>query len=164
MLTGYMLVPDVAGESVRAEHEDEIDVHSIDWSIAQGTAAQVGRGRSQSRAQVGSVNIGKFYDASSPYLALACMQGKSFDEIVISVRKDSGDVHLDYLKITMTNVTITSYGMLPSSKSDVASDSLVIEERVCLTCEKIAILYTVQADDHSAGDEHEIEYDISAGV
>ena len=159
MLTGYMLVPDVPGESVRADHEDEIDVHSVDWTISQGSAAQVGKGRSQARAQVGAVNVMKFYDASSPYLALACMQGKSFDEIVISVRKDSGEAHLDYLVITLTNVTISSYDMVPTPEN-----SLVIEERVGLTAEKVKILYTVQADDHSAGDEHEIEYDIAAGV
>lgn len=159
MLTGYMLVPDVPGESMRADHEDEIDVHSIDWTVSQGSAAQVGRGRSQSRAQVGSINLMKFYDASSPYLSLACMQGKSFEEIVISVRKDSGEAHLDYLVITMENVTISSYDMMPT-----APENLVIEERIGLTCEKIKIVYVVQADDHSAGDEHEIEYDIAAGV
>jgi len=30
--------------------------------------------------------------------------------------------------------------------------------------EQIRLLYIIQADDHSAGDEHEIEYDIAAGV
>ncbi|MEM9496441.1 MAG: type VI secretion system tube protein Hcp [Pseudomonadota bacterium] len=159
MLTAYMLVPDVPGESVRADHEDEIDVHSIDWNVSQGAAAQVGRGRSMSRAQVGPFNIMKFYDASSPYLALACMQAKSFEEIVISVRKDSGEAHLDYLTITLKHVVISSYDMLPTSEN-----SLVIEERVGLTAEECVIKYTVQADDHSAGDEHEIEYDISAGA
>ena len=159
MLTGYMLIEDIPGESLRADHEDEIDVHAITWNISQGAAAQTGRGRSQARAEVGSVNVGKFYDASSPYLALACMQAKSFDEIVISVRKDSGEAHLDYLVITMENVVISSYDILSTPP-----DSLTIEESVGLTCEKISIKYTVQADDHSAGDEHEIEYDIAAGV
>ena len=39
----------------------------------------------------------------------------------------------------------------------------LISERVGINTEKINILYTVQADDHSPGDEHEIEYDIVAG-
>lgn len=158
-LTGYLKVPDIDGESLRTEHEDEIDVHSIAWEITQGTAAQVGRGRSQSRAQVGNLAFLKFYDSASPYFALACMQGKSFDEIVLCVRKDSGEAHLDYLKITMTNVTISSYNMLPTS-----DEGQVIEEEIKLTFEKINIVYTVQADDHSAGDEHEIEYDIAGGA
>ncbi len=159
MLTGYMLIDDVPGESVRADHEDEIDVHSIDWIIQQGATAQVGSGRSLARAQVGAVKVNKFYDASSPYLALACMQGKDFPEVTIAVRKDSGEAHLDYLVIKMENVVVSGYEILPTPQ-----DSLVIEEHVSLTCEKISILYTVQAEDHSAGDEHEIEYDISAGA
>ena len=158
-LTGTLLLPDIGGESVRAEHEDEIDVHAIDWGIAQGAKSQTGKGRSQGRAEVGPISVSKLTDASSAYLALACMQGKSLDECVLTIRKDSGDAHLDYLIITMTNVTISSYSMLPT-----APDSLVIEERVSLTFEKVKYLYTVQADDHSAGDEHEIEYDIAAGV
>lgn len=159
MLTGYMKIEDIPGESLNAEHEEEIDVHAIEWTISQGAAAQTGRGRSQARATMGAVKVAKFYDASSPYLALACMQAKSFDEIIIAVRKDSGEAHLDYLIITMTNVVVSGYDVLPTPQ-----DSLTIEENVSLTCEKINIRYTVQADDHSAGDEHEIEYDIAAGV
>jgi type VI secretion system secreted protein Hcp len=158
-LTGYLLVPDVAGESQRAEHEDEIDVHSIEWGITQGAAAQMGRGRSKARAEVKTLKLNKFYDASSPYLALACMQGKSFDEVVLSVRKDSGEAHLDYLIITMTNVIVSDYFILPTGP-----DELQIEEMVGLAFENVTVKYTVQADDHSAGDEHEIEYDIAAGV
>lgn len=158
-LTGYLLVPDVGGESFRADHEEEIDVHSIQWDIAQLAKAQVGRGRSQSRAEISAISMGKYYDASSPYLALACMQGKSFDEIVLMVRKDSGEAHLDYLQITMTNCAISSYSMLPTD-----DDGQVIEELIGITFEKVKIKYTVQADDHSAGDEHEIEYDLAAGV
>lgn len=158
-LTGYLLVPDVAGESFRADHEDEIDVHSIQWDIAQLAKAQVGRGRSQSRAEISAISMRKYYDAASPYLALACMQGKSFDEIVLMVRKDSGEAHLDYLAITMTKCAISVYSILPTN-----DDSQVIEEMIGITFEKIAVKYTVQADDHSAGDEHEIEYDLAAGV
>ncbi len=158
-LTGYLLVPDVAGESQRSDHEDEIDVHAISWGISQGAAAQMGRGRSKARASVSTLTVSKYYDASSPYLALACMQGKSFDEIVLSVRKDSGEAHLDYLVITMTNVIVSDYTILPTPE-----DGLQIEEGVGFAFENVKVLYTVQADDHSAGDEHEIEYDIAAGV
>lgn len=158
-LTGYLLVPDIAGESVRAEHEDEIDVHSMNWNVSQASTAQTGKGRSQARAIVGALTCSKYYDASSPYLALAAMQGKSFDEIVLSIRKDSGEAHLDYKVVTMKNVTISDYTVLPTPE-----ESMVIEETVSFTFEEIAIKYTVQADDHSAGDEHEIEYDVASGV
>ncbi len=157
-MTGFLKIPDIPGESVRADHEDEIDIHSIDWGVSRQQSAATGSGRSRSRADVRSVSLGKFYDASSPYLALACMQGKSFDEIVISLRKDSGDAHLDYLRITLSNVVISGYDVNTPPEGSQLADT------VRLSFEKINILYIVQADDHSAGDEHEIEFDVFAGV
>lgn len=157
-LSGTMLIPDIAGESRRAEHEDEIDIMSIDWNMSQASNMQQGSGRTSSRATVNPVGITKIYDASSPYLALACMQGKAFDEIVISFRQDSGEAHLDYLKITLMNVVISSYSLNGSAMGEEISDS------ISLSFEKVKKIYTVQADDHSSGDEHEIEYDVSAGA
>jgi type VI secretion system secreted protein Hcp len=77
------------------------------------------------------------------------------------VRKDSGEAHLDYLIVTLSNVIISSYTMEGSGPKE--SDDDMIVETVALSCEKIGVKYTVQADDHSAGDEHEIEYDLIAG-
>lgn len=160
-LTAYLKIGDIAGESQRAEHEDEIDIHDIQWNIEQGSAAQVGRGRARARAQVDALLLSKFTDASSAYLALACMQGKSFPDMVLSVRKDSGDAHLDYLIITMENVTISKFETCGIGDNE---DGQMIEECLGLVFENVTYKYTVQADDHSAGDEHEITYDIAAGV
>lgn len=161
-LTAYMKIPDIAGESQRVDHEEEIDVHDIEWVIEQASVAQVGRGRSQSRAQVDALKFRKYYDASSPYLALACMQAKSFDEIILMVRKDSGEAHLDYLTITMTNCIISQYHVLGQGSAE--GTNQMIEEQAALAFEQVNIKYIVQADDHSAGDEHEVEFDIAAGV
>lgn len=159
-LTAYLAIGDIAGESQRADHEDEIDIHDIEWNIEQAAAAQVGKGRSRARAQVSNLMLRKYADAASVYLGLACMQGKSFPDMVLSVRKDSGEAHLDYLIITMENVTIAKYEVLGTG--DASGD--MIEEMIGLAFENVTYKYTVQADDHSAGDEHEITYDIAAGV
>ena len=39
----------------------------------------------------------------------------------------------------------------------------MIKEEVSMSFEEIAVVYVVQADDHSAGDEHVVEYNIVAG-
>ena len=154
---GHLKVPDIEGESVRADHEGEIDIFGASWSVVQETSATQGRGRVQGRAHASAFTFQKYMDASSPYLTLACLQGKSFDEVVFSVRKDSGEAHLDYLVVTLTNVIVSSYDMSGGGDQQ-------IMETVSLMAEKVKILYTVQADDHSAGDEHEIEYDLVAGA
>jgi type VI secretion system secreted protein Hcp len=102
----------------------------------------------------------KRLDASSPYLALACVRGRSFDEVVLSVRRDSGDAHLDYLVITMENVLVAGYEMM----NDADDVDQAVTEQVALSFDKVTYKYTVQADDHAAGDEHEVEFDVVSAV
>ncbi len=160
-LTGYLKTDDIGGESKRSGHEDEIDVHGVHWKIAQSSSSARGSGRTQSRAQVSELICYKELDASSAYLALACMQGKSIPEMVLALRKDSGEAHLDYLTITMTNCVISGYEMINDGTDD---EKQVVSEMVSLSFESVKFVYTVQADDHSSGDEHEIEFDIVAGA
>ncbi|MEL6837925.1 MAG: type VI secretion system tube protein Hcp [Pseudomonadota bacterium] len=160
-LTGYLLIDDIPGESKRAEHEDEIDVHGVHWNIEQMSSAARGSGRTQSRAQVDSLTCFKETDASSVYLALACMQGKSIPSAKLALRKDSGEAHLDYLIITMENVVVTKFEMANDGSDE---NDQVVTEKLSLSFESITMKYTIQADDHSAGDEHEIEFDIVAGA
>lgn len=157
-LTGYLHIPDIPGESKTADHEGEIDIHDIHWQFAREAAAITGRGRSRARSEVSPLVVSKLTDAASPYLILANLQGKAIPEITLSLRKDSGDAHLDYLVITLTNCMITGVEL-----GTLHSDGTITEE-VAITSEQIKVLYTVQADDHSAGDEHEIEFDIVRGV
>jgi len=160
-ITGYLKIEEIPGESLRAEHEDEIDVHGAHWRIAQKSGTSMGSGLTQARAEVGSLTVHKFYDAASAYLAHSSMRGTSFPEMIFYARKDSGEAHLDYLTITMTNCIISGYEM-DNDGSD--PDVQMISERVSIAFEKVKIMYTVQAEDGSAGDEHEIEYDIVAGA
>lgn len=148
-ITAFMKIPGVDGESTYAEHEDEIDVHDIAWGIERLSTASVGRGRARARTDMSPLSVAKFTDASSPYLALAVKQGKFFDEVVVSVRKDSGEAHLDYLIITMENVILSSY--------DIGTDEngQLIEE-VEIDFEKATLKYTQQNSDGSAGGEHEV--------
>ena len=156
-MTGYLKIDDIPGESRRADHEDEIDVHDIIWGIEQ--AAQVGRGgRARARAEVDDLVCMKEYDAASPYLALAAAQGKVFDEAVVTVRRDSGDAHLDYLTITLTDVLVSEYELLGT---DPDRGDGVLVEAVALRAEKVTIRYVVQEDDQSRGDEHEVEIDVT---
>ena len=160
-LTGYMKIDDIPGESVRADHEGEIDIHGIQWKAAQASSEGRGSGRTQSRAQVSAFTCHKVMDSSSPYLALACMQGKSIPEIVVSIRKDSGEAHLDYLTVKLENCIISSYEMMNDGSDE---NDHILSEVVSISFEMITETYVEQSDDHSAGSEHQIEFDITAGM
>ena len=163
-LTAYLKLPDIEGESKLSDHEGEIDIHRVHWRIAQGSSASLGSGLTSARAEVWPIYLDKWCDASSPYLALVAMQGKTMEEGVLMFRKDSGDAYIDYLQITMTNLIISSYEML-NEYTFPEEPLLRIPERVGISFEKVKVLYTVQAsEDGMAGDEHEVEYDIVAGA
>lgn len=160
--TGYLKIEGIDGESKRADHEGEIDCFGVEWSVAQSSSAATGSGRTRGRAKINDFTFHKWMDAASPYLALACMQGKAFEEIVFMARKDSGEAHLDYLVVTLKKCIITSYQMAQSSEEEEGSD--MVKEAVAVSFEEITYKYVVQADDHSAGDEHEVEYNVVAAA
>ena len=94
------------------------------------------------------------FDSSSNDLALAAAKGKSMDEVTITFRKDTGEDQMDYLVYTLKDVLISSYSM--SSGGETPMESL------SLNYTNIKGVYVKQADDHSAGSEHEFEYDLRA--
>ena len=158
--TGYLKIEGIDGESKRADHEGEIDCYGVEFSASQMSSSSVGSGRTPGRATLSDFTFHKWMDASSPYLMLACSKGKSFSEIVFTVRKDSGDAHLDYLIITLTNCIISGYKMAQNAPE--AGSSEMVSESIEISYEKLNFKYVVQSDDHSKGDEHEVEYDLVA--
>ena len=149
----FMEVPDIAGESHDKEHQGWIDLDSFYYPVERDQRETTGRGRARGRAVVGPVVIGKQGDVASVYLNLATLQGKSFDEIVIEIT-DGSKLKFRYV---FSNVVFTSYTH-EAKEGDVGTD-----ESVGMQFENIQVLYIETNEDGSAGDEHEIEYDIVAG-
>jgi type VI secretion system secreted protein Hcp len=158
--TGYLKIEGIDGESKRADHEGEIDVFGVQFEAKQMSSSSVGSGRTRGRATLSDFSFNKWLDAASPYLMLACAKGKSFAEIVFTARKDSGDAHLDYLIITLENCIISSYNMQQNAPEEGSNE--LVSETISVSYEKVTFKYVVQADDHSKGDEHEVEYDLVA--
>ncbi|MEM9578654.1 MAG: type VI secretion system tube protein Hcp [Pseudomonadota bacterium] len=153
-ITGFLRIEDIPGESQRADHEDEIDVHDIRWGIERSMPASIGRGRVRSRAKVKPLVVQKYYDAASPYLARTASQGRSFAEATLTLRKDSGESHLDYLTITLENVVISSYEVA-SNRDDMAD--LLLEEEIAMDFERATLRYKTMNADGSVGTLHEVE-------
>lgn len=158
--TGYLKIEGIDGESKRADHEGEIDVFGVQFEAKQMSSSSVGSGRTRGRATLSDFSFNKWLDAASPYLMLACAKGKSFAEIVFTARKDSGDAHLDYLIITLENCIISVYQMSQNAPEEGSNE--LVSESISVSYEKVTFKYVVQADDHSKGDEHEVEYDLVA--
>lgn len=163
-IAGYIHCDDVPGESKVFEDEKNIDVQGVEWDVVQASSAMTGSGRSRGRPTISEMSFRKLCDASSPYIALAAMQAKSFPEIKFVALKASGTELMPYLTITLSNCMFSRYKMMVDEEDLFKNERNDILESISISFEKIDILYVVQADDHSKGDEHQIEFDVPAGV
>jgi len=102
---GYLKLGDIKGESTDAKHKDWILIQSVSQSI---TRASAGGGRATGATRALSSLPGS-------------QGGKAFDEIIFHVRKDSGEAHLDYLKITMAKA-LQANRVLPRATVEFVND------------------------------------------
>ena len=145
----------LSAAAICATHLSRLAEEIVIWSTTQFRFVKL-----SDKFTTGSSIMPQKRNPISSELMLACAKGKSFAEIVFTVRKDSGDAHLDYLIITLTNCIISGYRMAQSATEEANQE--VISETIEISYEKLNFKYVVQADDHSKGDEHEVEYDLVA--
>ena len=150
---GYLKIDDIKGESQRTDHEEEIIIASFSFGASRSTFRNSGGQREPGLPDLQAVSISKDYDASSPYLALACLNGKNLGEVVLTLRKDQGDAHSDFLTVTMSNTMVESY----STSGAVGANPM---DTFSLSFDKIKVKYLQDTDDLTAGNEHEVEYDV----
>ena len=158
-ITAFLKVPDVPGEVTDSQHEGAIAVHGLAWAVSNRVEG-AGTARRRSRAQVENLTAMKYIDAASPHLAVAALIGKLFPEVVLTVRRSGGETAFDYLVITLRNCRIEGVELFHDDHEDLTG---LIHEEVELGFEGIAISYVEQADDGSAGDTQEMEYDLRTG-
>jgi type VI secretion system secreted protein Hcp len=103
----FLKIAGVDGESTDKSHKGEIDVLSWSWGMSQSGTTHLGGGGGSGKVNVQDITLTKYVDASSPALMLGCCKGTHLDQAVLVVRK-AGDSPLEYLKITMKEVIVSS--------------------------------------------------------
>ena len=87
--------------------KDGIDVLAWSWGMSQSGTFHTGGGGGAGKANFQDISITKWIDKSSPILQLYCANGDHFPSAELIVRK-AGKTPLEYIKIKMTKVLITS--------------------------------------------------------
>ena len=81
------------------------------WGIANSGNAQIGGGAGAGKASCHDLSLTKYVDKASPKLMLNCAKGTHIPKATLFVRK-AGDKPLEYIKITMTEVLVSSVSAL----------------------------------------------------
>lgn len=142
----FLKIDGIQGESTDAKHKDQINVLSWSWGETLATAAG-GKGK----VSVQDFSFSKAVDKASPKLMLACASGQQIKDAVLSCRKAGGSQ--DFLKITLTEVAITSYEIADAAAVD-PTDQFV------LRFAKIQFDYVQQKPDGTMGASAEAGWDV----
>jgi len=139
----FIKLGDVGGESTDSVHAGEIDVLSWSWGLSQSGTTHMGGGGGSGKVNVQDINLTKYVDKASPKIMMACCNGKHYSEATLVVRK-AGENPVEYVKIRMTDLLITSVSTGGSGDED------RLTENVTLNFAKVSVDYTPQKKDGTA--------------
>ena len=153
----FLKLDDIKGESADDKHTGEIDVLAWSWGLSQTGTTHMGGGGGAGKVSVQDISITKYLDKSSPNLLLACCNGKHFKEGLLTVRK-AGEKPLEYLKVTMKEVLVSSIQSGGSGGED------RLTENLSLNFAEFKVEYTPQKADGSGDAAVEAGFNIAKNV
>lgn len=152
----FIKIGDIKGESKDAVHKTEIDVLAWSWGISNSGSAHMGGGAGAGKVNVQDLSFTKYVDSASPPLLMAGCKGTHYDTADLVVRK-AGDTPLEYIKIQLTEVMVTSVSTGGSGGED------RLTENVTLNFAKFKFSYQKQAAKGAKQDGAiDVVYDIAA--
>ena len=114
-----------------------------------------GTGSGAGKVSFQDIVITKRVEKSSPVLALHCANGKHIATGLITARK-AGEKPLEFLKIKLTQVLVSSYQLGASHGDDIPQESITLNFATILKT------YTPQAPDGTAQGAVEQGWDLKA--
>jgi type VI secretion system secreted protein Hcp len=138
----FLKMDPIKGESRDGKHPNEIDVLAWSWGASQSGTTHMGTGGGAGKVNVQDMSLTKYVDKASHLLLSACCKGTHFTEALLTVRK-AGDKPLEYIKVTMNEVMVTSVSTGGSGGED------RLTENVTLNFAKVKFEYTPQKADGS---------------
>jgi type VI secretion system secreted protein Hcp len=153
----FLKIDGIPGESVDSKHKDEIELVSFSWGVTQsGPGPGAGVGAGAGRAKFKDFQVVMHVSKASPQLFLATVSGKHLKEANLSVRRAGGKEQLEYLKIKLTDVFITSF------EEDAGGDEP--QETIAFNFRRIDVNYAPQQPTGALGAAVSASWDLSANV
>jgi type VI secretion system secreted protein Hcp len=149
----FLKIEGIDGVSADAKHKGEIDLESWSWGQTQSGARAAGGG-------AGKVNMQDFHAVmkvckASPRLMLACATGQPIQKAVLTCRQ-AGTDQQEYLKVTMTDLLVSSYQTGGNGHGGVPTDQF------SLNFARIEFEYREQRPDGTLGGAVKAGYDLKA--
>lgn len=157
----FLKIDTVSGETADTSktQKDAIDIVNWNWGMTQTGTTHVGQGGGAGKVNVQDIHITKYTDKSSPVLMSACCTGKHFKNALLTVRKAGGADALEYIKLTLEDVMVTSVTTGGNSGSDER-----LTETVTLNFSRFKFEYHTQTATGGAGPGSSLGYNIAGNT
>lgn len=149
----FLKLAGIDGESKDHKHAGSIQIESFSWGLSQTGGFSSGGGGGAGKANFNDISCMKYVDKASASLMYCCAAGKHIPDGLITVRK-AGEKPLEYLKIKLTDVLISSVQWGGSSGGDLVTESL------SLNFAKVKVEYQEQLPDGSGKPAGNFGWDI----
>ena len=136
----FLKLDGIPGEAQDKKHGKSIDLQSWSWGEQQQGISNIGGGSGAGKVSGGDLHFTMKVCCASPKLFLACANGEHIKEATLTCRK-AGKEQLEFLKIKLTEILVSSYQTGGSGHSDI-----VPIDQVSLNFAKMEIEYHEQSD------------------
>jgi type VI secretion system secreted protein Hcp len=150
----FLKIDGIDGESGDSKHKNEIELESWTFGATQSGTMHSGGGGGSGKVSVQDLHFVSKVSKASPKLFLACCNGEHIKKAVLIARK-AGKDQQEYLKITMSDLLVSSY-----QGGGSAQDGIVPLDQVSLNFAKIEFEYKEQKSDGTLGGVVKTGYDL----
>ena len=113
MVDFFLKIESVPGDSHDSRHPDEIEVVAFSWGETQAVSV-MGSGAGTGKVAMEDFHFTTLIGTASPKLMLLCANGKHVKSAILSGRRP-GVAQQDYLKITLSDVTVSAFHLSAST-------------------------------------------------
>ena len=155
----FIKIGDIEGESTTDGHPGEIELLSWSWGATQAGSTQSISGSTAGKVNMQDLTFSKLVDSSTPNLIKAVASGQSYPLATLIAEKSagSGKKPVQYIKIKLKNVLISSYSVGGAGGSDTTT------ETVTLNFGAVETTYTGMTSDGGPGKSKPVCWNIPAG-
>jgi len=154
-VTDYFLkIKGIEGEAQDKDHKGEIDLQSWSWGETQSGTHSSGGGGGAGRVSMQDFHFTMKVNKATPKLMQACATGEHIDQAILTCRKAGGQQQ-EYLKVTFSDLLVSSYQTGGAASSDV-----IPTDQISLNFSKIEFEYKEQKPDGTLGGAIKAGYDV----
>jgi len=153
----FLELEGIEGESVDSVHAGKIDVLAWSWGLSQSGTTHMGGGGGAGKVSVQDLSITKYVDKATPNLFMHCCDGTHIPKAHLIVRK-AGKSALEYIKIDMEEVIVTSLSTGGSGGEDRLTENMV------LNFAKVTFIYNPQDPEGAGVGEIPKTWNIAANI